>query len=162
MDRRLLPPTLVLLLLLVTVPLGLVAPVLGPLAWGWRLFGVAPLLGGLLLTQRSNALFLRSGAEIGTFDDPTLLVTSGPFAHTRNPMYMGFSIFLVGAALTVGSLTAWLAPTAFVVAADRWYIPFEEQRMLAVFGTGYTEYQSQVPRWLFAVSRKPTGSHDRS
>ena len=153
MHHRLLPPKLVLLLLVVAVPIGVLAPVLGPLARPIRLLGIVPVVAGLGLTLSGSTLFSRVGTNIRTFNDPGVLVTAGPFAHTRNPMYLGFVVFLAGVALVVGTLTAWIAPACFALAADRWYIPFEERRMLATFGADYEDYRRRVPRWFGPVGR---------
>lgn len=149
--KRLLPPTLVLLLLLVFVPLGLALPLLGPPAWPCRLAGLIPVIGGILLTRSAHRQFESIGTTLGTFADPARLVTTGPFALTRNPMYLGLEAFLIGVALAVGSLTVLLAPVAFGLVADRWYIPFEEKRMESSFGHEYDEYRARVPRWIGAV-----------
>lgn len=153
-----LPPTLAWLLLVASVPLGLLAPILGPVHWPWRAAGLLPIVVGLGLAGAGHRLFARSGANIDTFGDPTSLVESGPFAYTRNPMYLGLAIFLAGAAIVIGSLTAWVAPTVFVVVCDRWYVPLEERRMADVFGTDYAGYQSRVPRWLGRATSGDVGS----
>ena len=50
--------------------------------------------------------------------------------------------------MVVGGLTAWIAPLLFFAAANLWYIPYEERRMINTFGPAYTAYQSEVRRWL--------------
>lgn len=146
--RKLLPPHLVFLLLAVAVPLGLMLPIAGPFSWPLRLAGLAPVGLGLALTVPSALHFERIGTNIMTFNDPGLLVTSGHFRFTRNPMYLGFLLVLIGAALLVGSLSVWLAPVVFWIAAQFWYIPFEEQRMEATFGSTYDAYRGRVRRWI--------------
>lgn len=121
----------------------------GPVLPTWaRTAGLVPLLAGAGLVLRGARLFERVGTNICTVDDPDRLVESGPFRWTRNPMYLGFVGLLVGAALLLGTAAAWLGPVVFVVAADRWYVPFEERRMAARFGPAYDEYRSRVPRWI--------------
>ena len=146
--RRLLPSSLVFILVVVAVPLGLFLPVKGPLPWMWRLSGIAPLLAGLWLTWFADGVFGRVGTNIDTFGKPDVLVEAAPFSFSRNPMYLGFSVALGGVALLVGSVTALVAPVSFTAAAAWWYIPFEEDRMLAAFGRAYVDYQSRVPRWF--------------
>lgn len=159
--KRLLPPTLAWLLLVVAVPLGLYAPIVGPAAWPWRAAGLVPLFGGLALARAGHRLFERTGTAIGTFDQATLLVTSGPFAYTRNPMYLGITLSLAGAAVIVGSVTAWLAPVVFTAVATVWYIPLEERMMWATFGSAYAEYVDRVPRWLGRVGQARQLHHER-
>lgn len=152
--KRLLPPLLFAPLLVLSVVLGLVVPVLGPAPWPVRVLGVPVALAGLAFNLGGAGLFGRLGTNIKTFNDPGQLVTSGPFRFTRNPMYLGFTLILSGVGLLVGTLTAWLGALAFFVAADTWYIPFEERRMRALFGTDYDDYQRRVPRWLRPIRSK--------
>jgi protein-S-isoprenylcysteine O-methyltransferase Ste14 len=76
------------------------------------------------------------------------LVTTGPNAITRNPMYVGLTGLLVAHAILRGSWPA-LAPVAgFVAYLDRVQIRAEEKALLVRFGAEYDAYRSQVPRWL--------------
>lgn len=149
--QRLLPPLLFLPLLLISITVGLVVPGAGPFGWALRLVGVPVVLAGLALNLGGAGLFNRLGTNIRTFDDPGRLVESGPFRFTRNPMYLGFTLILCGAALLVGTLTAWVGAAVFFAAANLWYIPFEEARMHATFGSDYDDYRRRVPRWLGPV-----------
>lgn len=144
---RLLPPTLVLLLAVMMIGVTFVAPWPG-YALPVRLVGAGVLVAGVMLSARHAALFERVGTNIMTFDDPGTLVRTGAFAWTRNPMYLGFVLALLGVAVVLGSLAALFGPLVFLAVADRWYIPFEERRMVAVFGDDYLRYQRSVRRWV--------------
>lgn len=146
--HRLLPPHLVGMLIAVTVAVGLSVPIVGPPGWPWRMAGVLPLLGGAVLTVRSAAVFARRDTNIRTFDEPGELVIEGAFVVSRNPMYLGFVVMLVGVAVLVGTATSSLGPLLFWLAADKWYIPFEERRMRERFGPDYEAYAARVRRWL--------------
>ena len=145
--QRLLPPMLFLPLLVVSVAVGVAVPVVGPLAWPVRGLGVVAIAVGLWLNVGGAAHFQRVETNIVTFRDPTKLVVDGRFAFTRNPMYLGFVLMLVGAALLVGSLTAWIGAVVFFVVADRWYVPFEERRLTHAFGDDFEAYRRRVRRW---------------
>ena len=146
--RRLLPPTLFAPLLVLTVAAGLVLPVAGPISWALRWIGAPVALFGAWLTIGGAGRFERVGTNIKTFDDPDQLVVDGPFRVTRNPMYLGFTLMLAGAALLVGTLSAWCGAVVFFVVANLWYVPFEEQRMLERFGDDYEHYRTRVSRWV--------------
>lgn len=75
-------------------------------------------------------------------------MTDGLFRLTRNPMYLGFSVALLGLAVFLGSLVPMLLAVAYVLISDRWYIAFEENRMLARFGEDYRRYARRTRRWL--------------
>ena len=146
--RRLLPPHLFLLCGLGATAIGLAVPVWGPLVTEARLAGAVLLAVGLAVSKWGSDLFDRSRTNIKTFDDPDVLVTAGPFRFSRNPMYLGFTTALVGVSVLVGSMSAASGPVLFWLLADRWYIPFEERRMMATFGAAYQGYRSAVPRWI--------------
>lgn len=115
-----------------------------------RVLGILPLATGLVLNVRHARLFDKIGTNIKTFNEPQTFVTSGAYRWTRNPMYLGFVMILVGAATLLGAVVAMAGPVIFFIAAERCYIPFEEARMTAAFGADYDRYQRQVPRWAGA------------
>ncbi len=146
--HALLPPKLVLLLIVAMVAATVALPVTVVVDGWWRIIGCVPMCAGLALALSGSRLFERVGTNIKTFDDPDQLVATGLFAITRNPMYLGFELLLIGIAIALGSWVAALGPLAFFIAADRWYIPFEESRMVAAFGDDYEDYRRSVYRWL--------------
>jgi hypothetical protein len=76
------------------------------------------------------------------------LVTSGPFRISRNPMYTGHALALIGAALWAGSWWPLLVTPLCMLVTYRWVIDPEETYLTTRFGADYQRYQSQVPRWL--------------
>jgi len=145
---RPLPPLLVLICLAAMAFLALVAPgpVLITAPWTW--LGAAVAVLGVSMAVAGARAFRRLGTNIKTFDDPDLLVTSGLFRVSRNPMYLGFLLLLAGAALLVGRATPILPVLAFFLAAQVWYIPFEERAMSRRFGSDYAAYRAKVRRWI--------------
>jgi protein-S-isoprenylcysteine O-methyltransferase Ste14 len=78
---------------------------------------------------------------------PERLVTGGPYAYTRNPMYLGHILFLVGLALTLHSeLGATIAVASAVFFHVR--VTRDEQRLREFFGEPYAEYCARVKRWI--------------
>ena len=78
---------------------------------------------------------------------PSALVTSGPYRFTRNPLYLGQLLFLLGLGLAA---FPWLLPGAAVQALllDRLVIPSEEARIAARFGEAFEAYRARVRRWI--------------
>ncbi len=76
------------------------------------------------------------------------LVTDGPNAVTRNPMYVGMAGLLAAHAVWRRSPIALLPAAAFVIAIDRVQVPAEEDALRENFGAAYEAYCAQVPRWL--------------
>ncbi len=63
-------------------------------------------------------------------------------------MYLGFVIALLGLSMLLGALSPIFVVAAFFVITERWYIRFEEQAMLRVFGDSYSLYKSKTRRWM--------------
>lgn len=89
----------------------------------------------------------RGGGGPGMDTPPDRLVTTGPFALCRNPMYLGHMIFLVGLALSLRSLLA----AGITVATVVWFqfrVRRDEKRLGERFGQPYIEYMARVGRWI--------------
>ena len=89
----------------------------------------------------------RGGGGPGMDTPPEHLVTSGPFAWCRNPMYVGHIIFLIGLALALQSLLAAL----IAVATSVWFhfrVLRDERRLRERFGQSYHDYSQRVRRWI--------------
>lgn len=113
-----------------------------------RLVGIPAAVTGLAMSVWGSRRFDQVGTNINTFDRPDVLVNEGLFRWSRNPMYLGFLFLLLGLAIGLGSWAGLLAPAIFFVAADRWYIPFEETEMSNAFDENYDAYTRQVRRWF--------------
>lgn len=144
---RPLPPVLLIaaLGLMVGLYFALPGPVVVPKPY--NCLG-ALLAAGILLSFLGARQFARRGTNIKTFDDPDMLVTDGLFRLSRNPMYLGFVLFLFGAAVYFGTVASFVIAAAFAVITDRWYIRFEEQAMRRKFGPAYDAYAASTRRWL--------------
>lgn len=81
-------------------------------------------------------------------DAATVLVRTGIYRHTRNPMYLGLTIILIGWAVALGAPWALWGPAAFLLFIDRFQVRPEEVSMSRLFGAEYADYQKQVRRWL--------------
>lgn len=81
-------------------------------------------------------------------EDATVLVTEGIFGYTRNPMYLGMALVLIGHAVHRRQLRALLPVGAFVGVIDGWQIAREEEALRVRFGEAYDDYVDQVRRWV--------------
>ena len=78
----------------------------------------------------------------------TALVTGGIYRWTRNPMYLGMLVILVGWAYIVSSLAALVMLPLFVSTLNRFQIEPEERALQARFGAEFEQYRRKVRRWL--------------
>ena len=114
----------------------------------WQLLGGALILAGLGLLVFANGLFTRAGTGVIPFRNVSALVTSGIYQYTRNPMYLGMFVVLLGCALTVGATTALLVPPIFAVIVELRFIRAEEAMLRGIFPQDYPAYCERVRRWL--------------
>lgn len=95
------------------------------------------------------ALAERRRRSAGTFnlERPEDLVTTGPYAITRHPMYVGWWLIQLGAGTLAGS--AWvlaLLPAELLV--EHRFVLDEEAALAGLFPQSYPEYAETVPRYL--------------
>ena len=76
------------------------------------------------------------------------LVTSGIYRWSRNPMYVGFALFLVAWAAWLASPWTLLGVAGFVMYMNRFQIGPEERALAALFGPEFSAYRAGVRRWL--------------
>lgn len=87
------------------------------------------------------------GGGPGPDTPPERLVSTGPYAYTRNPMYLGHMIFLLGLTLT---LQSWLAAviTICVMAWFHFRVLDDEWNLAERLGKPYVDYMHSVKRWI--------------
>ena len=82
------------------------------------------------------------------FDPPRKMVVDGPYRYVRNPMYIGATLALYGAALFYGSTPLFGYAGLFLVASHIFVVSYEEPTLTRLFGTDYNAYRTRVGRWL--------------
>jgi len=90
------------------------------------------------------------------------LVDTGPFAHVRNPLYLGNILLWVGFAFS--ARLVWLAPIIAAVLFVEYHaiVAWEEQLLVSRVGDAYRAYAARVPRWIPRIGGASTPSGDRS
>lgn len=145
---RLLPPLFTLILIVAMAALGWLLPLLRLWQGPVRYVGVIPLAIGVVLNLVSAGMFKRSATTIKPFGDPSALVLGGFYRYTRNPMYLGFLLILLGVGLLLGNAASLLVLPLYVAFITHRYIRHEEQSMEARFGNEYRSYKARVRRWI--------------
>jgi len=87
------------------------------------------------------------GGGPGLDTPPERLVVTGPFAYTRNPMYLGHIIFLIGLTLALKSLLGALM-TIVVASWFHYRVLGDEEKLVQQLGQPYIAYTASVKRWI--------------
>jgi len=142
------PPTYLLIAIIVVTLLNFVLPVMTLIPIPWTLLGVVPLILGLVLNLNADQSFHKANTAVCPFEASSTLVTSGPYRFTRNPMYLGFVLVLLGVTILMGSLTPYVIVLAFAFLMDRMFIRMEERKLAVTFGVQWEDYKHHTRRWL--------------
>ncbi|MBI2655217.1 isoprenylcysteine carboxylmethyltransferase family protein [Candidatus Woesearchaeota archaeon] len=142
------PPHIALTLLFLSWLASYKFPQLNVIDKPYNKIGIIILVIGLSLTFYSFYLFKKNKTPILPGKKPTFVVIEGPYNFTRNPMYLGVSTALLGAAVYFGNLLSFLSPIIFFLVMNYYFVPFEEKLMENLFGKKYLSYKKQVRRWL--------------
>jgi len=115
-----------------------------------------------ILWAWSYLLFVGKGLPLEVFGralHPTrVLVTTGPYAYTRNPMVIGVLSLLLGVAFLRSTLSGFVLTPAVALGTWIYLAAFEEKGLLERFGEDYRRYRAEVPLllpWFTAYSRVP-------
>jgi protein-S-isoprenylcysteine O-methyltransferase Ste14 len=85
-----------------------------------------------------------ASTEINPFGKSSKLVRGGPFCYSRNPIYLGMLLILVGAAVAWGTFSPFIFPPLFGWLLTVRFIAMEDLKMVRIFGVEYEEYKAQV------------------
>ncbi|AAY91672.1 isoprenylcysteine carboxylmethyltransferase family protein [Pseudomonas protegens] len=150
LENRIPPP---LVAVLFAVLMGLLArglPGLDP-GLGTRLLLALPLvMAGLLFVLAGGLAFRRAKTTVNPLKpaSASALVTSGIYQYTRNPMYVGFALWLLAWGLYLASPLVLLGVLGFVLYMNRFQIYPEERALGQLFGADFAAYRQRVRRWL--------------
>lgn len=106
------------------------------------------LVGFALPLWASNIFAIEMTEILPASPTNRVLVTRGPYRYSRNPMYLGMVLMLLGAAVYLGTLPMFVAALAHFLVMNFVFVRFEEGKMARQFGEAYTAYTKSVRRWL--------------
>jgi len=148
MPKTLLPPTYFLASLGLMAALAFALPLADILSWPWRVLGAAPIAAGVWLNLAADRAFKARGTTVKPFERSSALLTDGVFRISRNPIYLGMILILVGVAMLTESLSPFLVAAGFAAIIETRFIPVEERMLAETFGEAWTAYSGRTRRWL--------------
>lgn len=110
--------------------------------------GAILLTAGFLLRVWATYDFYQHRMKVISLEPQNALIETGPYAFSRNPLYLGGNVFVfLGAALVLGSPSA-LVITALHIPLVDLFIRREETQLEQKFGPAWVAYKSRVRRWI--------------
>jgi protein-S-isoprenylcysteine O-methyltransferase Ste14 len=146
--KRVLPPTYLLVSIAAMVSLHFLLPGARVIAFPWALLGLLPMTLGVVLNLVADRALKQHRTTVKPFEKSTSLVTHSVYAISRNPMYLGFALILLGIAVFLGTTAPFIAVLAFPLLMEFAFIRGEEPMMEETFGQAWHAYKAKVRRWL--------------
>ena len=141
------PPIVALMFIVLAYFIGRFAPVLiAPPAL--RYVGLLMTFIGFLLGIGAFIEFRKARTTLDPHGTVKQVVTSGIYRFTRNPIYLGFLLMVMGFPLNSGLYWGFLMAPLYMIMMTRLVIEREEAYLEKKFKGQYTSYKSRVRRWL--------------
>ena len=145
---RMLPPVYLIASIVITALIHFLLPVMEFAPYPWNLIGIVPLGLGVVFNLMADAAFKRVQTTVKPFEISSALVTNGIFRISRNPMYLGMLLLLLGIAILLGSLAPLLIVIIFGVLMELVFVRTEQKMLEEKFGSEWTDYRTKVRKWL--------------
>ncbi|HAX69626.1 MAG TPA: isoprenylcysteine carboxylmethyltransferase family protein [Anaerolineae bacterium] len=145
-NRNIHPPILALIFIGLAILLGWLLPIALPAFVEW--IGLGLILIGVVLAFGAFNEFRKAHTTLDPHGSVKALVTQGIYQFTRNPIYLGFLLMVIGFPLNSGSYSGLVVAPFFMVTMNRLVIEKEEAYLEKKFGEAYTGYRSRVRRWF--------------
>jgi protein-S-isoprenylcysteine O-methyltransferase Ste14 len=145
------PPVLLMAALAVAIvlewgPLQFLAP---PVGFNLQvIIGALLVAGSLWLVMGAVRTFQREGTNVIPTRPALKVVTDGPYRFTRNPMYLGMVLFLLGISLIFSLEWGVILTPVLWIAFDRLIVAREEVYLTGKFGADYQALRDKTRRWL--------------
>jgi len=147
--RGILPPTYFLICLLLSIVIHFVLPLKKFINFPYNNYLGVLLMGtGIWLNIWADLLFKVRRTTVKPFEKSTHLIENGPYRLSRNPMYLGLVVILLGVATLLGSIAPFIVAIIFAIIADRVFISIEEKYLEEIFGQKFLDYKKRIRRWL--------------
>ena len=101
-------------------------PLIQFISYPFTLIGLIPLVYGVVLNLRADASLKKEDTTVKPLLETRVLITTGIYKLTRNPMYLGFGLILLGAAILLGSLLPFIIVFLYPAFMDMIFIRFEQ------------------------------------
>ncbi len=147
MKNIFIPPVFVLISLVLIVCFYFFIPEFNYISFPYNLSGLIFVFAGFGIMGTTRNLFKKHKTNL-TIKKSSAIIKEGLFSKTRNPMYIGMFLMLLGTGICFMNLFSMLTPIGFILAIRFYSIPIEERLMQESFGDEYLEYKKKVRRLI--------------
>ena len=147
-NKKTLPPTYFIVIIILQVLIHFAFPFLWLLIFPVNLIGVIFIAAGTALNIFADKAMKEANTTVKPFEESSHLLTHGAFKISRNPMYFGMLLILIGVATILGSIIPFILAFIFVRIINRRFILIEEKMLLDKFGNEWLFYKNEVRRWI--------------
>lgn len=142
------PPVYLYTALLIMLMLHFLVPLLRFINYPYTLYGILPIVIGIVLNLTADSILKKYKTTVKPILDSEALITTGVYGTTRNPMYLGFILILLGVAILLGSILPFVITIFFMVFIYVVFIRFEEKKLETKFVSKWIDYKNNVRRWI--------------
>ncbi len=142
------PPRLYQMFIVFMAAIFFLLPQTRVIPFQYNLIGIIVFVGGAYLAIYVKRIFKKTVTPISPSAKPVRLHTEGIYKYSRNPMYLGIGIGLLGIALFTGCIINLIFPLLFLMIMNYKYVKIEERKLEIVFGETYDNYRRIVRRWI--------------
>lgn len=142
------PPLLALIHIIFAYVLSWLIPLPLTVPPVFQMVGFMLVIVGFLLGVAALIAFRRAGTTLQPRGLVAHLVTSGIYGFTRNPVYLGFLLIVIGISLDSGSFWGILLAPVLIILFNQLVIRPEEDYLASRFGEQFSQYKEKVRRWL--------------
>lgn len=141
------PPVFLFACMVIIIAMYFVFPEFNVIPFPYNLGGIAVSFAGFFIMGKAHEQFRKNRTTLA-IKESSALITGGVFSFSRNPMYLGMFLLLLGMGIAFRNSFSLSAPFLFWLYLTVIVIPCEEQMMTKVFGDDYLKYRKNVGRWI--------------
>lgn len=145
---RVLPPIVFIIALILGTAIGYIFPIALPFSKLKAAISTILIIASLFLGVCSALLFRKHNTDIDPMGSATMLLKTGPYKYSRNPIYVSMIILIFGIGVLLGNTWILLMLIPAVLYLRKNVVLLEEKHLIKQFGNDYKKYSSDVRRWL--------------
>lgn len=142
------PPILFICAIALGVAIGYIFPVAFLPFYIVLILGIVLLIIAIVLLRRSVRALAIHKTTVNPSGVTTAIVTSGIYKHTRNPIYISFTLIYISALVMTNAWWGFLLLVPLLIIVQKGIVEREEKYLTQKFGEEYLKYKSEVKRWL--------------